>query len=413
MKNIYLIQNSTLSFDMDISKIYSPKKYSLFLIVNKFGLNKLKSRDQEFYFEKIWKTENFDFNFLKEIISINQKKFCVSLQIVTNAEEAVIVCGRLRVFFNIDTINYDRFINKITMKEILDKHELLTPKYILFDKVEYKKNSSGYLTMITKMLFFPLIAKPINSMSCIGVKKINSIKELATWCDKVIFNDDTFEIEAYIDGKVYNCDSYIKDRKIVFTQVSECSSSCYDFICGFNKGTIALPHNSPVYKLLAEYTKKIHHAILIPQGGVTHLEVILTKDNKIYFIEIGHRSPGILIPAMYRRFLNIDTIESHILLQIDDEYNLNISYGSFCAWIAFPTKIGILKTKHIPEVQSQYELEWSYQIGDVLPNVVCGRDYAGRVLIWNDDYQQLKKDFDYLNSYKFFYVENEHLITER
>ena len=412
MKNIYLIQNSNLSFDMDISKIYSPKKYSLFLVVNKFGLKKLKSRDQGLYFEKIWETENFEFNFLKEIISINQKSYSASLQIVTNAEEAVTVCGHLRVFFNSDTINYDRFINKITMKEFLDKHELLTPKYILFDKVEYKKNSSQYLAIITETLLFPLIAKPIDSMSCMGIKKIKSTEELATWCNKAILTDSTYEIDEYIDGKVYNCDSYIKNKKIVFTQVSECSNSCYDFICGLTKGTIALPNNNSVHKLLAEYTKKIHDAIQIPQGGVTHLEVILTQDNKLYFIEIGHRSPGILIPTMYRRFLNVDTIESHILLQIDDDYILNIDYGSFCAWIAFPTKNGTLKTKHIPEVQSQFQLEWSYQIGDVLPNVVCGRDYAGRVLLWNNDYQQLKKDFDYLNSYKFFDVENDHLITE-
>jgi hypothetical protein len=101
MKNVYLIQNSNLSFDMDISQIYFPEKYSLFLITNKFGIEKLKSRNQHSYFNKVWETEQFSFDHLKEIISINQTESGNQLQIVTNAEEAVIVCGNLRLYFNI------------------------------------------------------------------------------------------------------------------------------------------------------------------------------------------------------------------------------------------------------------------------------------------------------------------------
>jgi hypothetical protein len=405
MKNVYLIQNSNLSFDMDVSKIYSPKKYSLFLIINKFGLKKLKNRKQESFFEKIWEIENFSFKKIREIIFLNQEKSSAPLQIVTNAEEAVTVCGHLRVFFNNDMMNYDRFINKIIMKKLLDKNHILTPRHVLFDNLEYKKNPFLYLSIITKALLFPLIAKPIDSMSCMGIKKINSYEELSVWAEKVIFTDSIYEVDEYINGKVYNCDSYIKNKKIVYTQISECSNSCYDFICGLTKGTIVLTENNPVYKLLSEHTEYIHDSIGIPQGGVTHLELILTQNNKCYFIEIGHRSPGILIPAMYRKFLNVDTIESHILLQIDDEHDLNINYGPFSAWIAFPVKSGVLKKKYIPEIKSEYQLDWSYQIGDIMPSVTCGRDYAGRVLLWNKDYQQLKNDFDYLNAHNFFDVE--------
>ena len=67
----------------------------------------------------------------------------------------------------------------------------------------------------------------------------------------------------------------------------------------------------------------------MPRAGVTHLEVILTKDNKPYFLEIAHRSPGVLIPAMYKKFLNVATIEPHILLQIDDSYTLPLKKGPY------------------------------------------------------------------------------------
>jgi hypothetical protein len=410
MKNVYLIQNSNLSFDMDISQIYFPEKYSLFLITNKFGIEKLKSRNQHSYFNKVWETEQFSFDHLKEIISINQTESGNQLQIVTNAEEAVIVCGNLRLYFNIDKSNYDRFNNKIVMKQLLSKASLLIPKHITFDALSYRSHPDSYIAKITTTLSFPLIAKPINSWGCIGIKKIESFEQLNAWCKKVNITETTYEIDEYIEGKVYNCDSYIKNGKIIFTQISECSNSCYDFICGSTKGTIALPHDDAIYTLLCEYTVKAHEAIGIPSGGVTHLEAILTKDMNIYFIEIGHRSPGILIPAMYKKSLNISTIESHILLQIDDGYELDIKQGSYCAWIAFPNKNGKMSNKYTPEINSDYNLEWYINLGDSMSSVKTGRDYAGRALLWNDDYQQLRKDFFYLNLFNFFDVTCDHLI---
>ena len=384
--------------------LYSPEKYSLLLITNSFSRNKLHGRNQESYFDKIWETEDFSFDNLKEIISHHQSKSNIPLNIVTNAEEAVIVCGNLRVFFNNDNLNYDRFNNKIVMKELLDKRGFLTPKHVVFDKPSYCENHNEYLTKITESLSFPLIAKPIDSWGCIGIRKLESIDQLDTWCSEAVNTDVTYEIDEYIEGKVYNCDSYIKNGNIIFTQVSECSNSCFDFICGLTKGTIALPHDDSAYRSLSEYTIKAHDAIGIPSGGVTHLEIIVTKNQEIYFIEIGHRSPGILIPVMYKKFLNIHTIESHILLQINDDFNLDIKQGEYCAWIAFPKKIGKLESKYSPKIKSDYQLEWYSEIGDDMSAVKSGRDYAGRVFLWNEEYKQLRDDFYYLNSFHFFDV---------
>ncbi len=411
-KNIYILQNSNLSFDMDISQMYAPEKYSLFIIINKFSLDKLTQRKQDHYFDKIWLTENFDFASLREIIINNQASQNLPLQIVTNAEEAIIVCGNLRVYFNIDPVNYDRFKDKLIMKELLNKHDLLTPKHVVFNKKEYNDNPRRYINHITNTLTFPLIAKPIDAMGCNEIEKLDTLDELSKWCSKTITSNSNFEIDEFIEGKVYNCDSYIKNGKIVFTQVSACSNSCYDFICGLTKGTISLPHHDPIYKHLCEYTIQIHDAIGIPLGGVTHLEAILTNDNEIYFIEIGHRSPGILIPAMYKKFLNISTIESHILLQIDDDYELSVNHGAYSAWVAFPIAKGKLNEIHTPIIQSNYEIEWSKRIGDIMTNPTNGRDYVGRLLLWNDDYQKLKNDFDYLNTYQFYTVDNHSISTQ-
>lgn len=412
MKNIYIIQNSELSFDMDLSQLYAPEHYTLFFIANHFSFEKLKQKNQEHYFEKIWLTDDFSFEFLKEIIQNNQKTSSLPFTIVTNSEESMLVSGELRKYFSIDALNYDRFINKILMKRLINKAELILPKHMIFDQKGYQENPRDYLDDITQKLTFPMIAKPIDSYNCMSVQKIHSMNELERWSHENSFRNSIYEIDEFIEGKVYNCDSYIKNKKIIFTQVSECSNSCYDFICGMTKGTIALPHNYFMYQFLSDYTEKAHEAIGLPHAGVTHLEVIISKENKPYFVEIAHRSPGILIPAMYKKFLNIGTIEPHILLQIHDSYELPIQQGPYCAWVAFPRMKGKMIKKYIPEISSEYQLEWTIEIGDKMQSVTKGRDYAGRVLLWNNNYQKLKKDFYYLNSFKFFDVENDHSVAE-
>ena len=181
MKNIYILQNSCLSFDMDISNFYSPMKYSLYLIVNRFSFKKLRERNQEKYFKKILVTDNFNFDYLKEFISLHQNNND-SLQIVTNAEEAIAICGQLRVYFKIDTLNYDRFKNKLFMKELLNKEGILSPKHVWFDKSNYIYNPSKYIRQISTFLTYPLLVKPIDSMGCNGIKK-RAMIETCVWAE--------------------------------------------------------------------------------------------------------------------------------------------------------------------------------------------------------------------------------------
>ena len=408
MENIYIIQNGKLSFDMDVSQLYFPDQYTLFFITNHFSFEKLQQRSQEKYFDKIWIMEYFSFELLKEIIQKNQNKNYFSFNIVTNAEESLLVTGELRKYFKIDLVDYDRFVNKILMKKYIGEARLSFPKFITFEPALYRQNPVDYIQHIVNSRSFPMIAKPIDSAACYHVEKLSTLVDLKKWCDQNQLTRSTFEIDEFIQGKVYNCDSYIKNYEIIHTQVSECSNSCYDFLCGFTKGTIALPADDVMTAFFCDYTKQVHEAIGSPRAGVTHLEVILTRDNKPYFVEMAHRSPGILIPAMYRKYLGVGTIEPHILLQINKNYEFNIKHGPYCAWIAFPKKEGVLSKKFIPVIESKFELEWMVEVGEQMEPVQNGRDYAGRLLLWNNDYGQLKKDFNYLNTFTFFEMNCQH-----
>lgn len=399
MKSVFILQNSLLSFGLDISKIYNPKKYNLYLVVNDFGFNKLKDRGQEHYFSNIYIVEDFSFEKIKDIIANEIGSKLSSLEIVTNAEEAISICGKLRVYFGLEKEDFDRFVDKAKMKDILRNSELLFPKYMLFEKEKFSANPAEYLGGLMKEISFPMFAKPIDQLSCVGVAKIYNKDELEKWCNAALSSSYQYEIDEFIDGMLFHCDSYIKDGQVLFTQVSECSRPCFDFIEGKTKGSIALPHDDADFLLLSEYTKSVFDILGIPKHGVTHLEVFKTKKGELVFLEIGYRSPGILIPAMYRKYLGIDTIESHILLQIDETYKVDINRGIYAAWAAFPKQEGTIKSLNSPKINSEHQLDWVVKPGDSLERPMVGRDYVGTVLLWNKDYHQLRADFDYLNDF--------------
>jgi hypothetical protein len=397
VKNVIILQNSHLSFGMDISKIYNPKKYNLILITNDFCFKKIAERNQQYFFYSVHVVSDFTFQFIEKLI-IDIVQSGLPIDIVTNAEESMILCGKLRVRFGLSENDNDRFINKVTMKKILKQDNVVVPQYIKFEKSAYTCNPDEYLKFITHTIPFPLFAKPVDQLSCVGVAKIDNEPQLKSWCEKILVDDFEYEIDEFISGVIFNCDSFSKKGKIIHTQVSKCFHSCFDFILGKTKGSIVLPENHADAILLKKYTSKILQCFAVI-SGVTHLEVIKTAENNLIFLEMAHRSPGLLIPDVYKKYIGLNTIESHILLQIDEEYFPSVNYGPFAAWVAFPKKRGVVKKLNYLPIKSPHQLTWAIQIGDKLKDTIIGRDYAGTALLWNDNYKILNDDFYVANNF--------------
>jgi len=399
MRQIFILQNSQLSFGLDAGKIYQPHKYKLYLIVNDFGYEIVKRKKEYDFYEKIINTNNFDFeNVLSLIVSCLLSNN--SFDVVTNSEETMAVCGKIRKFLNLDTDDYSRFCDKHVMKTRLKDNEVVSiPKYKLFDTRDYLKNGEEYLRSLANHLSFPLFIKPVNQLSSMNLTKIANLNDLHVWA-KTVKPEDYYEIDEFIEGTMYHCDSYIKDNKILFTFVSRNSRPCYDFIIGKIKGTIVLPDDHLDSILLTDITEKTLILLGLPKGGVTHLEVIKTKENKVYFIEIAHRSPGCLIPKMYQRYANIDTIASHFLLQIDSDYIPAQIRGDYAAWACFPKIPGKIVALNKPplNLESTIELEWNVNIGDEIKSYSqFGRDYTGTIFITNPSFETLYDEFQVMN----------------
>lgn len=400
MKKIFILQNSNVSFELNAALIYQPYKYELHLIVNNFGYNVVCAKNQKNFYKEITTMSNFTaeniVQHIRQSITDNSP-----LDIITNSEETMPACGRVRVMMGLDRKDYSRFYDKNIMKKALSNSDSINiPKYKLFDSTRYKIEGTKYLDDLLTDINYPLFIKPVSLYSSINLTKIQTKSELIAWADAN--NTDTlYEIDQFIDGIMYHCDSYIKNGNILFTFVSQNSRPCYNFTVGEMKGTIVLPKNHPDAILLSKLTENVLKDIGIPQGGVTHMEVIKTADNRIFFIEIAHRSPGCLIPQMYLSHAGINTVASHYLLQIDPEYNPKPEINKYAAWACYPKIPGIIIELREPSkmITSTAEVDWKVNIGDRIHTYSqYGRDYTGTIFLTNDSFSELYHDFKTINN---------------
>ncbi len=151
-------------------------------------------------------------------------------------------------------------INKLISKKIFVKKKITTPKYIIL-KENFKKNYNKIYKIVKKKLDFPVVIKPINEGSSVGVYICNK-NNFITNLNKLI-NEREILIEEYIPG-----------REI---QVA---------IMGSKKlGTIELIPRRKFYDYKAKYDKKAKTKHILPvdlpQKKINEVENIALKAHKI------------------------------------------------------------------------------------------------------------------------------------
>ncbi|TAK72177.1 MAG: ATP-grasp domain-containing protein [Gammaproteobacteria bacterium] len=394
MKKIIILQNSPV-FTVDIAKIFNPNFWELHLLANKESYNHLHNRNQHILFNTITIIHDFNFNNLKNnIIPIINNVDKESVVFATNSESLVGITGQLREYFNIPGVhtNVARiFTDKVVMKKHLSSFNILLPNYIDFNFNEYSKMPTNYIKKISQKLSFPIIAKPIDSAGSNGVRKINNINELAQWATSIEKNG--FELDEYITGELYHCDSFVHNGNILYTAVCHYSSPPHKFLLGHNLGSITLPNNDICYQELKKFNDYVLKNISTDFNGVTHLEVFKKDNGELIFLEIAYRGGGAGIPHMYQKHLNIDLFSTHFLLQSYDDYQLNIYPSYYSAWIQFSPSSNVINIKDIPKTKSEISLVSRNEKINANSPCFSLRDYSLLIVLWNNNFTQLQQDF--------------------
>ena len=181
-------------------------------------------------------------------------------------------------------------MDKIISKKIFKKNKLLTPNYITLNSVNFKKFLNG-LVIKKSNLNYPIVVKPSNEGSSIGVEMCKNFDQLKKSIVKLIKKYKTLIIETYIAGQEIQV-AVINGTALGAIELKP-KREFYDYKAKYTKSAhtqhiMPADINKNNYNAVLKLAEKAHKALNCK--GVTRSDFKLIN-NKFYLLEINTQ-PG-------------------------------------------------------------------------------------------------------------------------
>ena len=211
-------------------------------------------------------------------------------------------------------------MDKIISKKMFKKNNLLTPNYIFINSVNFKKKLKKE---ILKKLNYPLIVKPSNEGSSVGVEICQNFNQLKISVVKLIKNYKTLIIENYISGKEIQV-AVINGKSLGAIELQP-KRKFYDYEAKYSKSARTkhvMPANisKKKYNEVLKLGKQAHR--ILNCRGITRSDFKFAN-NKFYLLEINTQ-PGMtdlsLVPEI-SKYVGINF--KMLIKKIIDDVSLN------------------------------------------------------------------------------------------
>ena len=275
-----------------------------------------KFSDDLFYLEDgYWK----DSNILEIDNIINYlRKFDVVFPVMhgTNAED-----GRMQGFldlFNIKYVGCKTLSSALLMDKAITK---LILKSLDIPSVPFKVIKDNYeICDLIENIKFPMIVKPSNGGSSIGISKVNNKKELIKAIKLAKKYDDKLLVEKFINARELEV-AVLKDNKnIICSNPGEIKSAneFYDYDAKYdNKDSYTLiPNDLPedILKKIKEYSLRLFKSL--DCFGLSRIDFFYDEENNALYLNEANTMPGFTTISMYPKLIESIGIEYKDLISI-------------------------------------------------------------------------------------------------
>lgn len=189
--------------------------------------------------------------------------------------------------------------NKMRMKELVEKAGIRVPRYI---------GCSDTAKVITFAADrgYPLIIKPVDGAGSVGVHKVDGPAQLIGHLDGL--DGTRHEVEEFINGELHHVDGYVDaDCEVEFQVVSRYINDCLSFERGQPLGSVIL-NRGPLQQRIKEFTRVCLQALEM-RDKPFHLELFVTPDDDLVFVEVGGRVGGSEVPHLLNRVFGVNLYE--------------------------------------------------------------------------------------------------------
>ena len=247
-------------------------------------------------------------------------------------------------------------MDKIVMKKVMKESGLPVVDYVSFYGMEYNKDEDKFINEIEQKLGYPIIVKPANLGSSVGIKKAKNKQELMEAIDFAMEFSDRILVEKAIQNlKEINC-SVIGD--VCETEASVCEEPCFEddilsyadkYMAGgkSSKGAKGMPSKSGG-KGMAVSNKKLPADIsdekrdeiqrlaketfkVLGCAGVSRIDFLIDKDTDATYVNEINTIPGALSYYLWeatgKTFSEeLDEIIDIAIRKHDEKEKLTVSY---------------------------------------------------------------------------------------
>lgn len=198
--------------------------------------------------------------------------------------------------FNIKYVGCKNEASMIGMDKNLSK---IFFKSINIPQVPYIKYDNN-LKEIEK-LGYPLIIKPCNGGSSIGISKANKKQELKKAIKLALKYDKNIIVEKFINSREFEC-AVLEDKKIVVSNVGEIkyNNSFYDYEDKYiNKVDLIIPADidNELREKIRFYSKKIFTELKC--NGMCRIDFLYDNENNVLYLNEINTIPGFTDISMF------------------------------------------------------------------------------------------------------------------
>ena len=263
-----------------------------------------------------WK-EAKNVRIIPDIVSF-VKSFDVVFPIIhgTNGED-----GRLQGFLDLFNIKY---VGCGTLSSAVGMDKEFTK--IVFNHLNIPQVPSVTITYpdfkvkdIEKALKYPVIIKPANGGSSIGISKVNNHKQLIKAISVAKNYDKKIIVEKFVKVRELEC-AVIENKKIIISTIGEIKSAneIYDYDAKYEnaKSLVVIPANLPknICETIKQYAKKAF--IGINAKGISRIDFFYDEQNKQIYLNEINTMPGFTTISMYPKLLIHDGIKYKDIITI-------------------------------------------------------------------------------------------------
>lgn len=374
------------------------------------------NKAQLLVFDKVVLLKDYrDYDKLKEVVMAHMTEPDLT-RIAITEYRAIAAAARLRAELGIPGPRIDelaKFIDKETMKAKAIEGGVRVPKFTVFDRERYANNAEEYTDSLETALGYPMFIRPTCDTASQNTFKASSRFELLSVLAEINKLGNKFEIDEYIEGVLFSLQAVVVSNRLQFFRCGRYSSPSHKFSPEIPYGLIYDSPGSDLYTMMFDYLSRIMTVYTPWQDNVLFCQCYLTKNKEIVLIEVENRRSGNMNSQTLELQCGINTETVGIDLQLGSpvrlpHYDPLAPYDQHGAWMTYKTQGKIQEKNALPKnVTSRVHVQWLYNNGTVLNLANSSSSHSATVILINDDFEVLQKDFEAFQKWTPYLTEPE------